>query len=63
MWVVEYSKSQGCYHIDEENQLIGSEAEAFLRTGWVGDYEVLGRFETMQEAQDFCRKIRTLEGS
>lgn len=56
MYTAEYSKSQNAYHVGEEKDLLHKDLDSFVNREWVGDYEVLGRFETRQEASDFVAK-------
>lgn len=58
MWVVEYSKEQDAYHIGEEFEILSGEVSAYERSGWVGDYEVLGKFERYEDASAFLWKIK-----
>ena len=58
MYTAEYSKSQQAYHVGEEKDLLEKDLNAFVNRGWVGDYEVIGRFETRQEASEFIKNRR-----
>ena len=58
MYVAEYSKSQNAYHVGEEKDILEKEIKSYEQRGWIGDYEVLGRFETRNEAHDFIKKIK-----
>lgn len=53
MFVVEYSKSQKCYHVGEEMDLLQKDVKAFEERGWVGDYKTIARFETKEEARQY----------
>jgi len=60
MWIAEYSKDQKAYHVSMEADTLAHEASAFLERGWVGDWEVIGRFGNADEAHLCCRQHREL---
>jgi hypothetical protein len=57
-YIVEYSESQKAFHIGEESEILEKEILAFEKTGWVGDYKVIGRFQTYEAASAFLDEYR-----
>ena len=55
-YVVEYSKSQKCYHVSSLLERLNNEAICKMR-GVVSDYEVIKEFPTRQQAYDHITEI------
>lgn len=60
MFIAQYSKSQNCFHVEQEMDVLEKEIRAYEQRGWIGDYETLGRFETRQEAIDFIKPLKAI---
>lgn len=57
-YIVEYSKSQDAYHLTDEEEWAGN---VLYSIGCDVDYEVIGEFDTYEEASEFIRKKRALD--
>lgn len=56
-WYAEYSKSQGCYHVESFLERIAY----LMRCDEIGhktDYEVIGEFQTQSDAIKFCHSLK-----
>ena len=53
---VEYSKSQKCLHVDDFQKVLKINREKFLLDK-DNDWEIIAVFETMEEADEFSKKI------
>ncbi len=62
-YVVEYSKSQKAFHVGLESEILEKEIQMFEKTGWLSDYQVLGRFKTYESANDFIDSYRQKENT
>ena len=60
MYTIEYSKEQEAYHIGEEIDLLEKDIRAYEERGWIGDWKVIGRFNTRLEAQNCFEFIELL---
>jgi hypothetical protein len=57
-YVVEYSPEQECFHIETVKEYLETNYEIFL-TGINGaSYIMLSYFNTIEEAQAFCNKLK-----
>ena len=57
-YIVEYSRSQDAYHLSDESEWAGN---VLYTIGVEVDYEIIGEFDTYQEASDFIAKKRGYE--
>lgn len=58
IYVVEFSKSQNCFHIGQKWDLFQGDMRAYEERNWVGDYETLKEFKTRDEAREWLRKYK-----
>ena len=56
-YVAEYSIEQNCFHIEQLNDLLKINIEAALSKKH-NDYQMIGIFETYDEASDYIEKVR-----
>lgn len=59
-WAVEWSQSQGCFHIDTLDRSLMSNLRAY-RDGISNDYQILGIFDSNMEAGNFANNLRKLK--
>ena len=57
-WVVEYSPSQNMFHLEQEIDILTKEIRAYEQRGWIGDYKVIGRFDTREEASRWLQPLK-----
>ena len=55
LYVVEYSKEQKCFHQDELMHIVNLNYRKFLE-GTQNDWQIIGIFETIKEAEEFCER-------
>lgn len=56
LWCVEYSKSQGCVHIDKFEKIITMNRNMFM-IGNSNDYQIIGVYSTYEEASKAIKML------
>ncbi len=59
MWVLEYSKSQNCFHIDKLSRVIITNRKSFETNRW-NDYRIIGVYDSSEIAHDEVSKLRRI---
>ena len=54
--VVEYSKTQGCFHIDTLDEVIKTNCVMFLK-GVSNDYQIIGIYDTYEQGNAAIRRF------
>ena len=61
VWVVEYSKKQGCFHVDTLDRTTSKNRQAFLRGADHG-FATIGLFRTQEAATRYAQQAeRTID--
>lgn len=59
LYTVEYSKIQKCFHQDELEHVVSLNYRKFVEKA-ENDWQIIGIFRTMEEAEKFCERCKNV---